>query len=175
MNFKRLDLVFLRSPAFPFYRGKISVDQIQASDLKLSEKKETYLVLDGYYYTKDHEWVRRKGGDIVLIGITDYAAKMLHDIVYVSLPQEGTKFQEKDVLGQVESVKTVADVYMPISGTIIKVNQNLAMQPELVSDSPYEQGWMVEVMATSFDSESNKLLNPTQYNGYVQELQSAES
>ena len=140
----------------------------------MSNKKEEYVVPSDYRFTKDHEWIRIKENK-VQIGITDYAAKMLHDIVYVVLPQEGTKLQQKDVLGQVESVKTVADVYMPISGTIGKINLRLAKEPELVSNSPYQDGWMVEVSAENLEKESGDLLDSAAYRKFIKDLEMTES
>jgi glycine cleavage system H protein len=139
-------------------------------------EREEYSIPEGFYYTKDHEWVRRKTGesDVVLVGITDYAAKMLHDIVYVTLPQEGQILSQKEVLGQVESVKTVADVYMPVSGSILKTNQELTLKPELISESPYESGWMVEVKASNLDNELKSLLSRNQYSEYVNQLKASE-
>jgi len=95
---------------------------------------DEYKVPEGYHFTKEHEWVRRTGGQMAKIGITDYAARMLHDIVYVTLPSEGTFLNAKEVFGQVESVKTVSDVYMPVSGMILRANQELTKTPESVSN-----------------------------------------
>ena len=129
-----------------------------------------YDVPDGYYYTKDHEWVQKKSDAEVIVGITDYAAKMLHDIVYVTLPKEGEKISKKDVLGQVESVKTVSDIYSPVSGTVLKSNDRLTREPEVVSSSPYKDGWMVRLNVANFGTESNDLLTPEAYKRYISEL-----
>ena len=110
---------------------------------------ESYDVPFDYFYTKDHEWIRTKSGSY-LIGITDYAAKMLNDIVYVNLPKEGAVLKQKDVFGQVESVKTVSDMYMPVSGTVIKTNNQLTRDSELVANSPYVDGWMLEITSRNF-------------------------
>ena|SRR5579875_543139 len=140
----------------------------------MSKDKESYQVPEGYYYTKDHEWVQRKPDGTCLIGITDYAAKMLHDIVYVTLPQEGQTFSKSDVFGQVESVKTVSDVYMPISGSVAKANRRLTKEPEVVSSSPYSDGWMLEVKASNFETEVGQLLSAEAYKKYINELQASE-
>ena len=129
-----------------------------------------YDVPDGYYYTKDHEWVQKKSDAEVIVGITDYAAKMLHDIVYVTLPKEGEKISKKDVLGQVESVKTVSDIYSPVSGTVLKSNDRLTREPEVVSSSPYKDGWMVKLNVANFGTESGDLLGPEDYKRYISEL-----
>ncbi len=136
---------------------------------------ETYEVPEGFFYTKDHEWVKKSSEESILIGITDYAAKMLHDIVYVTLPDSGARLLAKQVLGQVESVKTVSDIYMPISGTVLKTNDRLTREPEIVSDSPYSEGWMVELEANDYDEEVKGLLTPDSYRKYIQDLISEES
>ena len=138
-------------------------------------KKEEYDVPEGFFYTKEHEWVKKIVGETARIGITDYAAKMLHDIVYVNLPAEGTALSAKDVFGQVESVKTVSDIYMPISGKILHTNQNLTRTPESVSNSPYDEGWMLEVLSTQIDSEVKGLLSADEYRKFIEELQESES
>ena len=132
---------------------------------------EKYEVLDGYYYTKDHEWLKAESDGNVLVGITDYASKMLNDIVYVTLPQEGQNFSKRDVFGQVESVKTVSDIYMPVSGTILRTNQGLTKQPEVVASSPYEKGWMLEVKPANYETESKELLDSNSYREYIQSLE----
>lgn len=126
---------------------------------------------DAYYYTRDHEWLRAKPDGNLLVGITDYAAKMLNDIVYVNLPQEGQMFSKKDVFGQVESVKTVSDIYMPVSGTIVKTNEGLTKQPEVVASSPYEKGWMLEVKPENYETESKELFDAKSYREYIQNLE----
>lgn len=95
-------------------------------------------------YTKDHEWVRVEG-NIATVGITDFAQGELGDIVYVEIETKGDKIEESKVFGSVEAVKTVSDLYMPVSGTIMEVNPDLEDNPELVNDSPYENGWMIKI------------------------------
>ena len=132
--------------------------------------KDNYVVPEGYFYTKDHEWVLSKGSTF-LVGITDYAAKMLNDIVYVNLPELGRSFNAGDVFGQVESVKTVSDVFVPLTCKIIKTNAQLIQTPDLVSKSPYEDGWMLEIESDSFAFESKKLLNAKAYSEYITSLE----
>ncbi|MDG7000853.1 MAG: glycine cleavage system protein GcvH [Nitrososphaerota archaeon] len=132
-------------------------------------EKETYESPEGYYYTRDHEWIRITGAT-ALVGITDYAAKMLNDIVYVNLPQVGAVQKAKDVFGQVESVKTVSDMYMPLSGKVLKVNSRLAQTPELVSNAPYTEGWMLEVEPTNLELEKEQLLDAKSYKQYIETL-----
>ncbi len=136
----------------------------------MSESKETYEIPEGYLYSKDHEWARQKPDGNVLVGITDYAAKMLHDIVYVTLPSAGQKLSKKEVLGQVESVKTVSDIYAPVSGTVVKSNERLTKEPEIVSSSPYKEGWMLELKAEDYEKDTRDLMNSESYQRYVLQL-----
>lgn len=95
-------------------------------------------------YTKDHEWVKIEG-DIATIGITEFAQKELGDIVYVEVETVGETIEAGEVFGSVEAVKTVSDLFMPITGEIIEFNEKLESEPELVNEAPYEAGWMVKV------------------------------
>lgn len=135
-------------------------------------EKESYDIPEGYYYTKDHEWIKSKGSTF-LIGITDYAAKMLHDIVYVKLPDVGSSLSRKEVFGQVESVKTVSDMYMPISGRVEKTNDKLVQAPELVAESSYSDGWMMEISSNSYSSEASELLDAKAYSAFISQLDSS--
>lgn len=98
-------------------------------------------------YTKDHEWVKIDG-DVATIGITEFAAGELGDIVYVEVETTGDTLNTNEVFGSVEAVKTVSDLFMPVSGEILEVNPELEDAPELVNESPYEQGWMIKVKIT---------------------------
>jgi glycine cleavage system H protein len=95
-------------------------------------------------YTEEHEWTRVEG-DLVVIGITDYAQGELGDMVYVELPEEGDKFGANDVFGSVEAVKAAADLYCPISGEIVEVNTELTDTPEMVNQDAYGTGWMIKI------------------------------
>jgi glycine cleavage system H protein len=95
-------------------------------------------------YTEDHEWARAEG-ETVKVGISDYAQDQLGDIVFVELPRVGDSFARKEVFGTVESVKAVAELYMPLAGEIVAVNNVLEASPELVNTSPYQDGWMAEI------------------------------
>jgi len=103
------------------------------------------LVPDGLRYTKDHEWVRSEG-DKARVGITDHAQHELTDIVFVELPKVGKKVKQGETLGVVESVKTVADVYSPVSGVVTEVNLDLDENPQFLNESPYEKGWFALVV-----------------------------
>lgn len=99
---------------------------------------------DELKYTKDHEWVKIEG-DIATIGVTDFAQKELGDIVYVEVETLGETLEAGEVFGTVEAVKTVSDLFMPVTGEILEINSELESAPELVNDAPYTEGWMVKV------------------------------
>ena len=119
------------------------------------------IVLDDYRYTDNHEWVK-VDGDFAYIGITDFAQRELGEIVHVELPDVGDNVLAGDPLGSLEAVKTVEDLYSPITGEIDKVNTDLADAPELINNSPYEDGWLVKVRYRDKD-EIEKLLTPEEY------------
>jgi glycine cleavage system H protein len=102
-------------------------------------------VPDDLLYTEEHEWIRRVGDSTVRIGITDYAQDQLGDVVFVELPEVGATVSKDDILVEVESTKSVGEVYAPFSGRVGAVNTALASTPELVNQSPYEQAWFVEI------------------------------
>ena len=99
---------------------------------------------DGVKYTKSHEWANLSGG-IVTIGLNDYAQDQLGEIVFVELPETGDTFSKGDEFGSVESVKAVSEIYIPISGEIVGINENLEDAPELVNESCYDKGWLIKV------------------------------
>jgi glycine cleavage system H protein len=100
---------------------------------------------DDLFYTEEHEWIRQMGDGLVRIGITDYAQDQLGDVVYVELPDVGKQVVKDDVLVEVESTKSVGEVYAPFAGTVAEVNEAVAQSPELVNQSPYQEGWLVTV------------------------------
>jgi glycine cleavage system H protein len=112
-------------------------------------------------YTKDHEWVKLEG-DIATIGITEFAQSELGDIVYVEVETVGETMAQEEVFGSVEAVKTVSDLFLPMSGEIIEFNETLEANPELVNNDPYGAGWMVKVRVSD-TSEFDALLDATAY------------
>ena len=116
---------------------------------------------DNLKYTKDHEWVK-VDGDTAIVGITDFAQKELGDIVYVEVETEGETLSQNEVFGTIEAVKTVADLFMPLSGDIIEVNESLEDEPELVNSEPFEKGWIIK-MKLNKPSELEDLLSPEAY------------
>jgi len=118
-------------------------------------------------YTDEHEWIRRMGDSMIRIGITDYAQEQLGDVVYVELPEEGTEVSKDDLLVEIESTKSVGEVYAPFNGTVKSVNQTVADSPETVNASPYENGWLVELdVGDSYDE--GGLLDAAAYRGLTE-------
>ncbi|PAQ13701.1 glycine cleavage system protein GcvH [Bacillus sp. FJAT-42315] len=118
-------------------------------------------------YSEEHEWVKTEG-EKVRIGITEFAQSELGDIVFVELPSVGDEITANEPFGSVESVKTVSELYAPISGKVVEVNENLDDSPELVNESPYEQAWMV-VVEVSDASQVDSLMTAEQYEEMVKE------
>ncbi|WP_018599785.1 glycine cleavage system protein GcvH [Mycobacterium sp. 155] len=101
------------------------------------------------YYTSEHEWVQRTGDDVVRVGITDYAQSALGDVVFVQLPDVGTDLTAGDSFGEVESTKSVSDLYAPVTAKVIAVNGDLEANPQLVNSDPYGEGWLVDLQLES--------------------------
>ena len=131
--------------------------------------KGEYNVPEDVYYTKEHEWVRLEG-DKCRIGVTDYAQNSLHEIVYVDLPRIGLKVNQMQSLGTVESVKAVADVYSPITGTVLEVNNTLSDAPELVNKSPYNEGWITTIQPQDLEKELPGLMKPPDYRSFLKKI-----
>jgi glycine cleavage system H protein len=122
-----------------------------------------------FYYTKDHEWLKVEGEEAV-VGITDFAQKQLGDIIYVDPPQVGKALEAHQTVGTVESVKSVSDVYSPLSGEVIQVNQELAQSPDLINKDPHGQGWIVRLKIKD-KSEINNLMKAADYEKYLEGLE----
>jgi len=116
-------------------------------------------------YTKDHEWISIDGNNAT-IGITDYAQGELGDIVYVEIESIGDSLKKEEIFGSVEAVKTVSDLFIPVSGEITEMNENLEDNPELINDDPYGDGWIIK-MKINDSSELNDLLSPEEYKELV--------
>lgn len=118
-------------------------------------------VPENLLYTQEHEWIRVDGKNAT-VGITNFAQDQLGDIVFVELPEVGTLIEQENPFGVVESVKTVSDLYAPISGTVTAVNKDLEVHPEQVNDAPYGNGWIIEIEFAD-DNEFEKLMSPEEY------------
>ena len=131
--------------------------------------KGEYNVPEDLYYTKEHEWIRLEG-DKCRVGVSDYAQNSLHEVVYVDLPKIGIKISQMQSLGTVESVKAVADVYSPISGIVLEVNNTLSDAPELVNKSPYGEGWITIIRPEDLKSELSGLMRANDYKAFLKKI-----
>jgi len=124
---------------------------------------------DEYFYTKDHEWVKieKQTGTV---GITDFAQKQLGDVVYVELPQKGSKLEFHQSMGVIESVKAVSDIYSPVSGEVEEINQELNDNPELVNEDPHGKGWIIK-MKIKDETEVEKLMSASDYEKFLEGLE----
>ena len=120
-------------------------------------------------YQKSHEWAK-KDGDVYLVGISDYAQDSLGDVVFVELPEVGTTKERSEPFGVVESVKAASDVYMPISGEVVEINEALEDNSGLVNEEPFGKGWLIKVKASN-EAEANELLSADEYEEYTKGLE----
>lgn len=118
-------------------------------------------------YSEEHEWVRVESEGIAVVGITDFAAESLGDVVFVELPDVGAKLTQFEKMGEIESVKAVSDLYSPVSGTIAERNDSVIDSPELVNDSPFEEGWMLRVSIDD-SAQLNNLMSHTEYQAMLE-------
>ena len=116
-------------------------------------------------YTKDHEWLSLDG-EVATVGVTDFAQSELGDIVYVDVDTEGDSLAKEEIFGSVEAVKTVSDLFMPISGEVIEFNEKLETNPEVVNEDPYGEGWMIKIKVSD-ENELNELLSSDEYEGEI--------
>lgn len=119
-------------------------------------------------FSKEHEWVLQLEDNKVRVGISDYAQDQLGDIVFVELVEEGTEVEKDESLGTVESVKSASEIYSPVSGTVVAVNEDLEDEPEKVNEEPYEGGWMVEIELSN-PEELKELLDEDAYKAFIEE------
>ncbi len=123
----------------------------------------------GCYYTKEHEWAK-PSGDVVIIGISDYAQSQLHEIVYVELPKKDTNVNQGEAIGAVESVKAVSDFYSPVTGTVVEINEALLDSPEKINSDPYDNGWIAKVKPSNWDTNVSKLMDAEKYKQHIATL-----
>ena len=131
---------------------------------------DEYNVLDGLYYTKEHEWAKKLDGNLVAVGVDDYAQKQLHEIVYVELPSVGAEVAMREAIGAVESVKAVSDMYSPVGGKVVEVNDGLLDSPELINEDPYGEGWIAKLEASNLDADLGKLMDAKAYREFLKSL-----
>ena len=123
------------------------------------------MVPEGLKYTRDHEWVKIEK-DKAVIGITDYAQSELGDIIFIEFPSVGDKVVQNDISGTIEAVKTVADIYSPLSGEVVEINSELENNPEYVNSDPYGKGWLIKIKIDQ-GSEDKPLLESNQYSEII--------
>jgi glycine cleavage system H protein len=131
---------------------------------------EEYKVADGLYYTKEHEWAKKLDDGLVAVGVDDYAQAQLHEIVYVELPEMDAEVGQGEALGAVESVKAVSDMYSPVSGKVVEVNESLLDSPEKINDDPYGEGWIAKIMPGSLEEDLGKLMEAAEYRKFLSTL-----
>lgn len=120
-------------------------------------------------YSKEHEWVKSTEEGLVLIGVTNFAQEQMGDVVYVEIDDVGTSCDQFAKVGEIESVKAVSDLYTPIGGEIVEINQELINNPELVNNDPLNEGWMLKIKVLDIQ-EINNLMTEEEYNKYIQQL-----
>lgn len=130
---------------------------------------EEYVIPDGLYYTVDHEWVKVQEDGTVVVGVTDYAQKSLHDIVYVELPDVGSEAESMGVIGALESVKAVSDMNSPVSGEVLEVNDELLDSPEIINEDSYVKGWIAKIKPSDLQGDLLKLMGAEAYRKHVAE------
>jgi glycine cleavage system H protein len=131
---------------------------------------DEYKVEAGLYYTKEHEWAKKLGDGKVAVGVDDYAQSQLHEIVYVELPEMDAEVAQGGALGAVESVKAVSDVYAPVGGKVVEVNEELLDSPELINDDPYGEGWIAKMEPSDLEADLAKLMDAEKYKAYLATL-----
>ena len=118
-------------------------------------------------YSEEHEWVRVESDNVVEIGITEFAAESLGDVVFVDLPEPGAEFSQFDAIGEIESVKAVSDLFTPIGGIVKEVNPDVIDNPEIVNQDPFGNGWLVKLQIAD-DSGLDQLMSPDQYQAFLE-------
>ncbi|RMA92577.1 glycine cleavage system protein GcvH [Hydrogenothermus marinus] len=134
---------------------------------------EDYQIKEGLYYTKDHLWVKIEGSDDATVGITDYGQHQLGDVVYVELPEINKEVEAGEKVASVESVKAAVDIFSPLTGQIISINEDLKDEPDLINTDPYGDGWVFEIKMSD-PSEVEDLMTATDYKVYLQEIEEEE-
>jgi len=131
---------------------------------------DEYKVEEGLYYTKEHEWAKKLDDGKVAVGVDDYAQSQLHEIVFVELPEVDAEVAQGGALGAVESVKAVSDVYAPVGGKVVEVNEELLDSPELINDDPYGEGWIAKIEPSSLEADLAKLMDAEKYKEFLATL-----
>ena len=137
-----------------------------------------YEVPEGLYYTREHEWAKVLEDGTVLMGITDYAQEKLHEVVNVELPEVGAQVRQMEAFASVDSVKATSEIYAPVSGQVVEVNEELYERPELLNQDPYGQGWIARIRPASreqLEKELKELMTAEEYTAYIRVLEGVGS
>lgn len=131
---------------------------------------DEYKIEEGLYYTKEHEWAKKLDDGNVAVGIDDYAQSQLHEIVFVELPEMDAEVVQGAALGAVESVKAVSDMYAPVGGKVVEVNEELLDSPELINDDTYGEGWIAKIEPSSLEADLANLMDAEKYKAFLATL-----
>jgi glycine cleavage system H protein len=128
-----------------------------------------YQIPEGYYYTRDHIWIKPEDS-IVTLGVTDYGQKKLRDVVHIELPNIGQSIEEGETLAVIESIKASVEIHSPVSGRVVKVNSKLIDNPELINEDPYGSGWIVKIELAE-ELRTEDLMEADEYSKYIEDLE----
>ena len=131
---------------------------------------DEYKIEEGVYYTKEHEWAKKNDDGTVSVGVDDYAQAQLHEIVYVELPEMDAEIAQADAIGAVESVKAVSDMYSPVGGKIVAVNEELLDSPDKINTDPYGEGWIAKLEPSNLEGDLANLMDAAAYTEYLKTL-----
>ena len=131
---------------------------------------DEYKIDEGVYYTKEHEWAKKNDDGTVSVGVDDYAQAQLHEIVYVELPEMDAEIAQADAIGAVESVKAVSDMYSPVGGKIVAVNEELLDSPDKINTDPYGEGWIAKLEPSNLEGDLANLMDAEAYTEYLKTL-----
>ena len=131
---------------------------------------DEHKIEEGVYYTKEHEWAKKNDDGTVSVGVDDYAQAQLHEIVYVELPEMNAEIAQADAIGAVESVKAVSDMYSPVGGKIVAVNEELLDSPDKINTDPYGEGWIAKLEPSNLEGDLANLMDAAAYTEYLKTL-----
>ena len=131
---------------------------------------DEHKIEEGVYYTKEHEWAKKNDDGTVSVGVDDYAQAQLHEIVYVELPEMDAEIAQADAIGAVESVKAVSDMYSPVGGKIVAVNEELLDSPDKINTDPYGEGWIAKLEPSNLEGDLANLMDAAAYTEYLKTL-----
>lgn len=131
---------------------------------------DEYKIAEGVYYTKEHEWARKNDDGTVSVGVDDYAQAQLHEIVYVELPEMDAEVAQAEALGAVESVKAVSDMYNPVGGKVVAINEELLDSPDKINTDPYGEGWIAKIEPSNLEGDLANLMDAAAYTEYLKTL-----